>query len=253
MSVRSRLTSGMKRLLNIVEHPGLIYTIGQDIDREIMRDLFFVNESLRVQPKTLIDVGASVGNWSKAAMSVFPSASVIAFEPLPEIFPGLCRRFEGRKNFRALNLALGSTNDECVFYQNKFSYSSSYLKATDNLKVSFPHAGEVQEIRVQRRRLDSLTDIVIEPPSFVKVDVQGAEMEVLEGFGKQLAVISCVQLELNFAPLYENQSTPDATIRFLREHGFDNFIQTHPHFAGTGSPSLLCSDMIFFRSSGMTA
>lgn len=244
MSIHRRAAEILGRLVHIVEHPELIPTIGKQIDREVMRDLLFIKKTLLITPSTILDVGASVGNWSYAAKYVYPSASVIAFEPLPDVHAGLRIRFRNHHNFKALNIALGRTNDRCVFYRNQFSFSSSYQQMTHDLKKLFPHASETNEILVDRRRLDALPDIVLVPPVFLKVDSQGSEMDVLDGCGELLSHMACVQVEMNFVSLYEGQPSPEVVVRYMAQHGFDRFLQWHPYFQ---DGRLVTCDMLFFR------
>ncbi|MEL7364229.1 MAG: FkbM family methyltransferase, partial [Bacteroidota bacterium] len=48
---------------------------------QMLRDLC----RLGLRPKTVIDVGANIGQFARAAAETFPEARVVAFEPLPEV------------------------------------------------------------------------------------------------------------------------------------------------------------------------
>ncbi len=57
-------------------------------------------------------------------------------------------------------------------------------------------------------------------PDFVKMDVQGYESEILEGFGDYLDSILCIELETHLIPVYKNQKTLEAINKLLMEKGF---------------------------------
>ncbi len=77
------------------------------------------------------------------------------------------------------------------------------------------------------------------PIDFVKLDVQGAELDVLEGGTETLSDVVVLELEVEFNPLYEGQPLFADVDRFLRSHGFSLWrlanlvhytsIETPPH------------------------
>jgi len=56
--------------------------------------------------KTIIDVGASKGNFSLQFHKIFPSAQIYAFEPLSDCFELTKKKLVGVADFKAFNLAL---------------------------------------------------------------------------------------------------------------------------------------------------
>jgi FkbM family methyltransferase len=126
------------------------------------------------------DVGANVGFFSLlAARLIGPKGRVISFEPLPDNLVNLHENVKRNQflNVQVLPLALGATNEEQIF-------QVSERPTWGKLKSAGPDAPDkyLSDIKVLVRRLDDLvTDGVIEPPDFVKIDVEGAEVEVVEG------------------------------------------------------------------------
>jgi FkbM family methyltransferase len=83
----------------------------------------------------------------------------------------------------------------------------------------FETFGEVQrEVEVATRRLDDLHEL--HPIDFLKMDVQGAELMVLEHGAGKLADCVAIQLEVSFVPLYEDQPGFGEIDVLLRRRGF---------------------------------
>lgn len=57
-------------------------------------------------------------------------------------------------------------------------------------------------------------------PEIIKIDVQGGELEVLRGFGDALRAAVCVELEVSFLRMYDDQPLFDEVYAFLVESGF---------------------------------
>lgn len=83
----------------------------------------------------------------------------------------------------------------------------------------FPGFGEVQEIdEVQTTRLDDVDGI--NPPDFLKMDIQGAELGVLQNGTETLKDCLAMQLEVSYFPLYEDQPSFGEIDICLRDRGF---------------------------------
>lgn len=60
----------------------------------------------------------------------------------------------------------------------------------------------------------------IESLDYIKIDTQGSELEILEGAGDLLSSTRCIDIEVEFNPIYQGQSTFSETDLFLRSKGF---------------------------------
>jgi len=175
---------------------------------------------LGLQPKTVIDVGANVGQFAIAAGKIFDSATIHAFEPLPDCYAKLQKAASGMTNVRTSNLALGDARGDIDFHVNSFRHSSSVLSLGEAHKRAFPSAREIRKISVKATTLDdACAGTAPEGPILLKLDVQGYEDAVLRGARRLLSKVDHLLLELSFQSLYENEPSFEDMIASLREQG----------------------------------
>ena len=160
--VQGRL-KGKKWIVGAGEHG---YWLGS---YEITKRLAFESE---IQPGSVIyDIGANVGYFSLlAAVLAGEEGKVVAFEPLP-------RNTEFLKKHIALNhlstiqvveAAVSSHSGEAFF-----DFGAS---------TAMGHLSENGGLRVQMVSLDEMvSEGQLPPPNYIKIDVEGAEYEVLQG------------------------------------------------------------------------
>ena len=175
-----------------------------------------------VTPATVIDVGANVGQFSRASLGWWPTSRVIAFEPLPSAAEPLRRMLAamGRRH-TVHQLALGATTGESLFRQHRYSLASSVLPVAERSRGHY-WADEGASITVPMARLDDvLTDVPLDRPVVIKVDVQGYEMEVLAGAAAVLDNADCLIVEHAFDEFYEGQARAAEVMEFLRRSGWE--------------------------------
>lgn len=170
---------------------------------------------------TLVDVGANTGQFAQQFLGVRPDSLIYSFEPLTDCFEELQRTIAGTPGFTAYNVALGESDGEAVFFRSGYSPSSSLLRMGEPHKGLFPYTRDIASQTVTLRRLDSyLDEITIRGGLLVKIDVQGAEAQVLKGGREVLSSADAVLAEVGYFPLYNGQSTIQEISGLLDEYGF---------------------------------
>lgn len=236
-----------KKLNTIIQYPELIPTIFNKVNRGFCKDLLFVKKELGFNFNTIVDVGAAVGEYSKAAHFIFPNAKIYAFESIPDSFEKLESVASEVKNMQCFNLALSDEEGEAEFHLNEFSFSSSLFKMTDIHKEMFPFTKNETTIKVKTSKIGNvLKKVGLEGVALLKMDVQGAELTVLKGATNLLKEIDVIQLEVSSMNFYEGQPSVKDLITFLRSFGFNAFLQVSPIF--DKDKLLLYSDFIFMRN-----
>lgn len=171
-------------------------------------------------PITVIDAGANVGQFSRAILQTFRGSHVYGFEPLLGAYNKLIENFREDPRARFTRCALGSEPGSAVLNVNSFSQSSSLMPLSENHKDAFPTAEEVGQESIEVARLDDMVDAAsLDKPILLKIDVQGFELQVLEGANATLAHVDYVLVEVGLVPLYVGEPSFRAVMNFLENAG----------------------------------
>ncbi len=178
-------------------------------------------EAMGINPKTVLDIGANKGMFTKCSSFVFPDASFYAFEPLDNCFEELSRLQHSIERLKCYNVAIGNNNTAATIHRSSYDYSSSLLEMDELHKAAFPYSAEEIQDNIQLRMLDSiLLSEQLLRPLLMKIDVQGYEKFVLEGAKQTLNVTDAIICEISFRPLYKGQPLFDEVYDVLRASGF---------------------------------
>ncbi|MDP9074560.1 MAG: FkbM family methyltransferase, partial [Actinomycetota bacterium] len=170
---------------------------------------------------TVVDVGANVGKFARAALGVWPDATVIAFEALPDAAHQLQTACQMEGRIEVHTVALGSRDGATTFHPHDYSLSSSALPVPPELQRHYSWARERPAITVPLRRLDGLLqNRQLQTPLLIKLDVQGFELEVLRGGLDTLRQASALVIEQSFDIVYSGQPLFEESHRFLWSAGW---------------------------------
>ena len=128
----------------------------------------------------VMDVGANVGQFAFTLKTFFPHLTVVSFEPNPDAFALLQENTAQHSSWRALPFGLARAAQSSDFYvvEGKSAQGSLYAEnATLNLI-----GGASKKIQVRLEQLTEATLAAHDLPSeydFVKIDVEGFELDVL--------------------------------------------------------------------------
>lgn len=165
------------------------------------------------EPRTVVDVGAFVGEWSENAYRVFPSARFLMVEANPEKASRLeqvASRLGSAVSYRSI--LLGSAPREAVDFFQMETGSSVLEEATGFART---------RLTLPMRTLDQIAgEAGLVGPFFLKLDVQGFELEVLRGAPKTIADTEVMLLEVSL--LEYNRGAPlfAEVVAFMVSRGF---------------------------------
>ncbi len=170
---------------------------------------------------TVVDVGANRGQFALVARQCFPAAIIFSFEPLQRASDTFRRVFEKDRHVELFQSAIGPTSGTTIIHVSQRDDSSSLLSITDKQNELFPGTAEATTETIKVGRLcDFLIRERINPPSLLKLDVQGFELSALQGCEELLRHFSWIYVECSFIELYESQALADEVIDWLRARGF---------------------------------
>ena len=131
--------------------------------------------------KSVLDIGANIGQFSYTLNKIYPLIQTYSFEPNKEIFPILKKNSLNISGIKIYNLGVGKRNEKRVFYFSpNSSPAGSFYK--ENMYQNDIRKN-IKEIKVDIVNLDSkiIRKLgLLKKFDFVKIDVEGAELEVLE-------------------------------------------------------------------------
>lgn len=174
--------------------------------------------------KSFFDIGANIGLYSLLATKRYPQLSIQAFEPLPRTYDCLLKNIELNKasQITANNLGLSSKPGEFTFY---FEESGSVSASMQNIKDS-PLA---REVKCPVLTLDSFVLANKHTVDFIKCDVEGAELLVMQGGVETLKrdnPILFLEMLRKWSAKFNYH--PNAIIELLSEIGYQCFTISSP-------------------------
>ena len=137
----------------------------------------------------VFDVGANVGQ--RAAIFSELARTVVAFEPQTECVRHLRSRFRFKRNVEIQPVALSETAGEAVIYESSaHTVSSMSPKFIESVgKKVFKDETWDGQVVVKTRTLDQMIDRY-GVPRFIKIDVEGFELNVLNGLSRPVPLLS---------------------------------------------------------------
>ena len=156
-------------------------------------EVAFCAKLLQRPPRTVLDVGANLGAYSAAVIARYPACSLHAFEPSPVNATHLRERFNGNPLVRIHEVALSHNDGEASLWADR---PGSGLASLSERRLDHFGIRLTETVQVRTARLDRFAKHAdIREIDWVKLDVEGHELFVLEGMGSLLESIALVQFE----------------------------------------------------------
>lgn len=208
----------------------------------------------------ILDIGAmNLGTKEYQSLLQQSVARVVGFEPVE----AECNRLNSELAGNSVSFLPYCIGDGSVqkFYLTNYSMTSSLYQPNAELLNLFGRLGEltipISEEEMKTYCLDDLNEIDF-PVDFIKIDIQGAELQAFQGARKRILPETLViQTEVEWVPMYKEQPLFSEVETFLRSQGFllhkilgfgsRNFL---PYTSANEIPSgsqILWSDVIFVK------
>lgn len=176
-------------------------------------DLYIVSrrkEILSIKSPVIIDIGANIGQFMFACKTLFPDAKVYSFEPDFSVFEMLKKNATNFDNVKTYNLALSNVKKKMKFYvSNEYSEWSS-LKKIDGkeYKINTVHTDKGDNL------LKNIKEI-----NLLKIDVEGAEYDVISGLTKTLERTNYLLIEVSLDRNNDDKGS-SKLLSFLLQNNF---------------------------------
>ena len=175
-------------------------------------------------PVHIVDVGASShGKMTEpyAPLMMLDLARITGFQPNEAECIKLNQLYAESGKYRYFPKFVGR-GGPATFYETNWFMTGSLYKPNREMLDAFEQLDSVVNLQAIHPVITtSIADIEdIDDIDLIKIDVQGAELDVFQGTGKKLNDVLVIWTEVEFVPLYENQPLFSEIEQFLRGHGF---------------------------------
>lgn len=162
------------------------------------------------QPTQIFDVGAYKGDFAQYCLRVWPNAKVKCFEALEHRVIQLQQMASWNSALQVFPCLLGAeTLDNVPLHQAETASSVLVEQIPQNFPMTYHPMRTVDQI-VQENFSDR-------SPDFLKLDVQGYELEVLKGAEKSLPGMQVILAEISFLDIHQNVPLLAEVIAWLNE------------------------------------
>lgn len=172
-------------------------------DMVVSGEKFVINRVLKEYVTTknpvFFDVGANLGDYSRELITEFPEAYIYAFEPNTYTFKEVSHKLRAL-NINYLNFGFGSKDESAKIYTYATEKSSEHASIYKDIFLDFYQANNILEIEFTVSTIDGFSKAQnIDFIDFIKIDVEGHELEVLKGAEHMILKnkIGIIQFEFN--------------------------------------------------------
>jgi FkbM family methyltransferase len=197
----------------------------------------------------IVDVGANAGQYGVEIRRNGYVSRIVSFEPASETFARLREECQTDPLWTARQLAISSQPGVATLnLARNEGKSSSFL---DQREVSFGTTATMRYVGTETVEVSTLERVGPEIATeheriVVKIDVQGLELDVLDGAGAFLDRVQAVETELSLYPMYEHQPDWRELCDRIAELGFV-FFAVDPGYSDPRSGRLIEMDGLFVR------
>jgi FkbM family methyltransferase len=197
----------------------------------------------------VIDIGANVGDYVNDLYECGYKGSACSFEPVKEVYERLTSKNKHYPSWKTINIGIGGAHEQKEIHVSGNMASSSLLQVTSRSTSAEPSTQFIRHETIEVKPLDMVANeenFVRFKNIFIKIDVQGYEMEVLRGAQQFLPFAYFVQMELSLVQLYDGAPDYLEMVRTMDEKGFDVFTII-PGFRNPVNGQMLQADGIFIN------
>jgi FkbM family methyltransferase len=181
----------------------------------------------------VLDVGANEGRFALGLRRDGYAGRIISFEPLTNAFAKIEVASADDPSWECLQLALGAAPGRATLNVAANWASSSLLPMNRRLRRAEPRVAYVGTEECSVATLDQLSPHLLDSEErlYLKLDVQGFELEVLRGAAATLGRVEVLDVELSLAKLYRGAPLKEEVVGYLAAR----------HFALLGTRAGVCA------------
>lgn len=216
----SSASHGIAMLVDAVDLHATPYTLLDFGSYETVETNFL--KSVFKEGETFIDIGANLGWYSLVLGRNCPGSRIYAFEPIPTTVAVLEKniRLNRLENIETLCMGMFNKEDELNFLFAPDVSGATSLKLTGQARGR----SEIQNVMCKTTTLDAFCSSRDVVPSLLKIDVEGAELMVIEGGEKVLESTPIILIELLRKWSREFGYHPNDVFSLLAKYGYSAWV-----------------------------
>lgn len=170
----------------------------------------------------VIDAGANEGLFARGLRDEGYTGRIVSLEPLSSVFVLLALAAAEDPAWECRRIALGSAPGEITLHVAQNLASSSFLTIEDELRAAEARVATIGGEECFVTTLDALAPELFDPEDrlYLKLDVQGFELEALRGAERTLAQVDVLDVELSETPLYRGAPSAEEVVAHLGDRGY---------------------------------
>lgn len=183
--------------------------------------LHYLRNNCGIFPQVIFDIGANVLHWTDEATEIWPRAEILLFDA-SEVYRSMYESEKYRFNLEVLS---DVENRHVKFYENNsWPGGNSYYRENPEFN---PRANEIfPENKFRLARTNTLDSVVsrrnFPNPDFIKIDVQGAELDILKGATNTLKSVRNLIVEIRNVEYNLGAPDKETVIEYIESIGFEN-------------------------------
>jgi FkbM family methyltransferase len=183
--------------------------IGADIGVDLSQKMNF-------PIKTILDVGANIGQSALFYQETFPESTIYCYEPIPAIYNQLKENTRNYSAIHSFQKGVGAKSGELqiVLLEDQLSQQHSFNKVSSK---------DEESILVPITTIDEILEKNgIKTIDLLKIDTEGFELEVIEGASKSIAnnQLKLIYLEVGLSSKNEHNTSFIKVLPILEKLGF---------------------------------
>jgi FkbM family methyltransferase len=178
--------------------------------------LIKLRDEYNFNPSVCYDIGSNVLHWTRHAHKVWPNSKIILFDAFDRL-----KIFYEKYDYH-LGVLSNNDNKEVSFYQHDILFGgNSYYKENGDIFNGFVY----DDSDIVLKKTNKLDTVVTEKqfpyPELIKIDVQGAELDILQGADNVLSFCKYLIIELQHIQFNMGAPLAHITIDYLKNKGWE--------------------------------
>lgn len=192
-------------------------------------------------PRSLLDLGANIGLFSMAFQQYFPKCKITLVEPNPECLPLL-----QKSGCEVAAIAASAENGTATLHMTKLDPYSTGVSLYRE-RTEYFNEDNLRKVEVPKARLDDY--FAGRQFDFIKIDIQGSELDALRGGERIIRGADYVLIELSLVEYNEGEPPMEMVAAAMRKMGFHvvDLVEYH-RLASFQDGQLIQIDALFERN-----